>query len=85
VGRKCLCNALHANIGLGQIRPSGKTELPLITAGAELGQVVRFLDGDRTSYTAADVIEYILGRGEQVAGEEEAERGGCPTIAGATA
>ena len=33
---KCLCNALMADIGLGQIRADGTTELPLVTFGSDL-------------------------------------------------
>ncbi len=32
-GRKCVCNGLMANIGLGQIRRGGEQEKPLITSG----------------------------------------------------
>ena len=62
-GRKCLCNALLANIGLGQVRPDGTTEPTLLTSGDELKSIGSFLGG-RTRYTAADVIEYLLGLNE---------------------
>ncbi len=59
VGRRCLCNALVANIGHGQERhDDGGTELPLLTSGDDLVAMGRFLAG-RTSYTAADVIDYL--------------------------
>lgn len=58
-GRKCLCNALMANIGIGQIRKDGQIEPPLLTSGDDLRQLGVFLDG-RSSYTAADAIEYLL-------------------------
>jgi len=60
VGRKCLCNALMANIGLAQIATAG-TEQPLLTSGDELKNLDLFL-GDRDHYTAADAIEYLLSR-----------------------
>jgi len=60
VGRKCLCNALMANIGLAQIDAAG-TEQPLLTSGDELRNLDVFL-GDRERYTAADAIEYLLSR-----------------------
>jgi len=60
VGRKCLCNALMADVGHGQVRESGEVEKPLITSGDDLRTIGRFLQG-RTSYTAADVIDYLLG------------------------
>lgn len=59
-GRKCLCNGLLATVGLGQVRPSGYTERPIITAGeALLGLRDSFLKNGRT-YTAADVIESLV-------------------------
>lgn len=60
VGRKCLCNALLANIGLAQIRPSGYVEPPLITLGNDLNTVARFVQPGRPDYSATDVIEVIL-------------------------
>ncbi len=60
VGRRCLCNALFADVGLAQVRPGGRREPPLLTAGDDLGGIARFLGG-RTRYTAEDVIGYLLG------------------------
>jgi nitronate monooxygenase len=59
-GRKCVCNALMANIGLGQVQRGGETELPLITSGDDVAAVARFLERGSRSYTAADVIDYLL-------------------------
>lgn len=59
-GRRCLCNALLANIGLPQLRANGEAEPPLITSGDDLETISTFLAG-RSSYTAADVIGYLLG------------------------
>jgi nitronate monooxygenase len=59
VGRKCLCNALLANLGQGQIRKNGDEEQALITSGDDLVNLGRFTAG-RTRYTAADVIDYLL-------------------------
>lgn len=58
-GRKCLCNALMADIGVGQVRDDGETEKPLLTSGDDLKAIRRFL-GARTEYTAGDVIDYLL-------------------------
>ena len=52
-----------ANISLPQRRPSGYVEKPLFTAGDDLPAVVRFLGDDKQSYTAADVVEYLLTSG----------------------
>lgn len=60
-GRKCLCNALLANIGLAQSRNDGRVELPLLTAGDGLNELVRFLPIGSTHYTAADVLAHLLG------------------------
>jgi len=59
VGRKCLCNALMANLDRGQLRNGGESEKPLLTSGDDLEILGQFLDG-RTSYTAADVLDYLL-------------------------
>lgn len=58
--RGCLCNALMANIGLGQLQKEGR-ERPLFTAGDDLvhlplGSV------EHPSYTAEDVIQYLYER-----------------------
>ncbi len=60
VGRKCVCNALMAGIGLGQIQKNGEPELPLVTSGDDVAHVARFLKPGADRYTAADVIEYLL-------------------------
>ncbi len=54
-GRKCICNALLANIGLGQTRGRG-TEPGLVTSGDDLPSVAEFMRPDALSYTAADVV-----------------------------
>lgn len=61
-GRLCLCNGLMANIGHGQVRAAGRHHEPgLITAGDDVATVKRFLKPGQTSYTAADVIQTLLG------------------------
>lgn len=60
VGRHCLCNALTANVGHPQLRVSGEQEPPLITSGDDLKTISTFLAG-RSSYSAGDVIDYLLG------------------------
>ncbi|HEY1985122.1 MAG TPA: nitronate monooxygenase [Terracidiphilus sp.] len=59
-GRKCLCNALLANIGHQQIRKDGSIEPPLVTVGDDLEVVTQFLTPDKKSYTAADVVQTLL-------------------------
>jgi nitronate monooxygenase len=59
LGRKCICNALMANIGLGQVRGAGP-ESGLVTSGDDLAGLTRFLAAGATHYTAADVIATLL-------------------------
>ncbi|MEQ9399529.1 MAG: nitronate monooxygenase [Longimicrobiales bacterium] len=58
-GRRCLCNALMANIGLGQVLADGSSEPGLFTAGDDLRVLAGFV-GRRRSYSAGDVIDHLL-------------------------
>ena len=58
-GRKCLCNALMANLDLGQVANKVE-ELPLITIGDDVKNIGRFVKPGRQRYSALDVIEYLL-------------------------
>ena len=60
VGRKCLCNALMANVGHAQVRKDKSVEPPLITVGDDLNSVLLYLAPGRDSYSAADVVEAML-------------------------
>ncbi len=60
VGRKCLCNALMADVGLGQARKRGIEEPALVTSGDDLAAIVPLL-GEDGEYGAVDVIGYLLG------------------------
>jgi NAD(P)H-dependent flavin oxidoreductase YrpB (nitropropane dioxygenase family) len=59
-GRKCICNGLMGTIGLGQIRPELGPELALVTAGDDVAHITRFLKPGAQSYSAAEVIHYLL-------------------------
>ncbi len=59
IGRQCLCNALLSVIGHPQISADGTVEPPIVTSGDDLATIGDFL-GDRTSYTAANVVAYLL-------------------------
>lgn len=59
-GRKCLCNALMANVGKAQVRRGGVTEPALVTVGDDLNTVGQFLAAGETEYTAADVIDRLI-------------------------
>lgn len=67
VGRKCLCNALLANVGMPQVRGTGAVELPLVTCGDDLLTVARVLDRaaapTKGEYSAASAIDYLLSAG----------------------
>jgi nitronate monooxygenase len=58
--RKCLCSALMANVGLGQIQRQGVREPVLVTSGNDVADVARFLPPGADTYTAADVIRHLL-------------------------
>ncbi|MBS1806185.1 MAG: nitronate monooxygenase [Acidobacteria bacterium] len=60
IGRKCLCNALLANIGYPQTRADGVAEPPLVTVGDDVNRVAAFLAPGRDSYAAADVVNSLL-------------------------
>ncbi|MCP3991608.1 MAG: nitronate monooxygenase [Actinomycetia bacterium] len=60
VGRKCLCGSLLANVGLGQLLVDGTPERALITSGDDVVHVAQFLAPEAESYTAADVVRYLL-------------------------
>lgn len=60
IGRKCLCNSLAANIGLGQVRGGNVQERPLLTCGDDLSGILQVLRSNKTSYTASDVIDFLL-------------------------
>jgi nitronate monooxygenase len=59
-GRKCICNGLLTNIGLGQVRNGHRAEPALITAGDDLKLVPEFLQPFRAGYDAVDVITTLL-------------------------
>jgi nitronate monooxygenase len=71
VGRKCLCNALMANIGHAQTRKDEAEEPALVTVGDDLNTVAQFLAPGRTSYSAADVVESLLSLTVNPAAETE--------------
>ena len=60
VGRKCLCNALLANIGHPQVRGSAYVEKGLITSGDDLAALAPFLPADGWVYSAAAVVDKLM-------------------------
>jgi nitronate monooxygenase len=80
VGRKCLCNALVANIGHPQVRNGKHVEQGLITSGDDLKFIARFLPTGQSSYSAADVIGKLLGSAPQTYAELQ-ENTSCEAVA----
>lgn len=62
VGRMCVCNGLYGTIGMPQIRKDGAIEPTLVTSGNDLVKITDFLPGDKTSYSAADVVAHLLSK-----------------------
>ena len=62
VGRKCLCNALTADVGLGQTRPDGYQEPGLVTLGSDLSGPRRLLARHPGGWTAAQAVAWLEGR-----------------------
>ena len=60
VGRKCLCNALMANTGLGQQRKDGYQELPAVTLGQDLAGPERLAAVHPNGWDATDAVEWLL-------------------------
>ena len=60
VGRKCLCNGLTANVGLGQTRRNGYQEAPIVTLGADLDGVAKMLSDRPEGWTAAQAVDRLL-------------------------
>jgi len=61
VGRKCICNGLFANIGLGQVLPDGSREPGIVTLGDDFVNVGRLCKNGELDYTAEDVVRFLLG------------------------
>ncbi len=60
-GRKCLCNALIANVGMPQRLADGADEKCLITMGDDLANIHLFSSPDKIDFSAEDVVNTILG------------------------
>lgn len=75
VGRRCLCNGLAAAVGLAQTRADGTLEAPLVTSGEAIAQLAPLARG-RASYTANDVLSYLLSEEPSVAGVHLPARNG---------
>ena len=61
VGRKCLCNALFANIGMPQRRRDGYVEQPAITLGQDLEGAKALLAAFPGGWDGAQAVGWLLG------------------------
>jgi nitronate monooxygenase len=59
--RKCLCNALVANVGMPQRLRDGTDEPCLVTMGDDATDISRFCTAEHPDFSAADVIRVLLG------------------------
>jgi nitronate monooxygenase len=60
VGRLCLCNHLGATAGFPRHRKDGYVEKPIITCGDDLVAAGQFVRAGKTTFSAEDVINYLL-------------------------
>lgn len=60
IGRKCLCNALTADVGIGQHRKDGYTEIAAVTLGQDLDDLTELLEAHPHGWTAAEVLDWLL-------------------------
>ena len=65
VGRKCLCNALFANIGMPQRRKDGYVEDPAVTLGSDLVGAQGLLAEHPDGWSGAEAVAYLLRDVEQ--------------------
>ena len=74
VGRKCLCNGLMANIGIGQERKDGYVELPAVTLGQDLDGPIELLALHPGGWSAREAIDWLVsGPGPSAQDAEGAE------------
>ena len=59
VGRKCLCNGLMANIGLGQTRKDGYSEDRIVTLGQDVVGATTLLAEHPEGYTARRAVDWL--------------------------
>ncbi|WP_372593252.1 nitronate monooxygenase [Actinotalea sp.] len=59
-GRACLCNALAADVGLGQTRADGYAEQTLVTLGADLLGAERLLALHPEGWSADEALDWLL-------------------------
>lgn len=60
VGRKCLCNALTADVGLGQHRRDGYVEVGAVTLGQDLDGIHDLLADHPDGWSATEALDWLL-------------------------
>jgi NAD(P)H-dependent flavin oxidoreductase YrpB (nitropropane dioxygenase family) len=60
VGRACLCNSLTANVELGQTRPDGYVEKPMVTLGADIDGAARLAELHPAGWSARDALQWLM-------------------------
>ncbi|OQY34183.1 MAG: 2-nitropropane dioxygenase [Spirochaetaceae bacterium 4572_59] len=58
-GKKCLCNALFATVGLPTGYKDGTIEKPLVTIGSNVESIKKLIK-EKTEFSAEDVVDFIL-------------------------
>lgn len=58
-GVACLCNALTADVGLGQTRRDGYTEAPMVTLGSDLEAARQLLAAHPGGWTATEAVRWL--------------------------
>lgn len=71
VDRKCLCNGLMANIGLGQHRKDGYVEDMIVTLGQDLAGARVLIERHPQGWSAAEALDYLLEESVTPAGGQE--------------
>lgn len=60
VGRKCLCNALMANVGVGQHRLDGYVESGAVTLGQDLDGARQLVERQPGGWTATEAVDWLM-------------------------
>jgi len=68
-GRKCLCNGLMANIGLGQKRKDGYAETRIVTLGQDLVGATLLIEKFPQGWTAKEAVTWLT---SQISAEQSA-------------
>lgn len=60
LGRACLCNSLTANVELGQTRPDGYVEKPMVTLGADVDGPRQLAELHPAGWSARDALQWLM-------------------------